>query len=356
MHKCNFCQRQDFPSRQSFNAHCRWCPAYQQHKQNRNTASGTSLRQAVPKGRPHQAISSPIQSPPLPHTNDPLAPFSNFLQSIGLPPPGVAGAQETPQQQLRRLLQAAKSHAVDHHWSSTGTVTTEMRAAARLAIDRELRSEPLDEFTPQEVNELAEGIRERVYTSLRHRQEKEARRTQEAEERKRAANRDDDRKHTERTKKKTAFLHEARRRAAALLKTRSLSLLQRIQVLEEILEHLDATLNGAESLSEAYASIDAVLQARVAEWDAYEAAREARQQEEWMEIAAVILGLIALGFMYVKVPEILLWLLNILWPEPAKNPGTTDKPTGEDPCPPSNEQTLLRPVRRIRRPPQSPLP
>jgi hypothetical protein len=182
-----------------------------------------------------------------------------------LPPPGVAGAQETPQQRLRRLLQAAKSGAVDQYWSFIGTVTAEMRAAARLAIDRELRHEPLDEFTPQEVSELAEGIRERVYTSFRRRQEKETRRTQEVEDRKRADQHDDDRKQEERTKKKVAFLNEARRRAVALFNTRSLSLLQRIQVMEEILIPLDAALTGAESLSEAYASIDAVLQARVAD-------------------------------------------------------------------------------------------
>jgi len=354
MHKCNFCQRDDFPSPQSFYAHSRWCDAYRRHKLERKAAA--SLRQAVPKAQPQQAMSVPIQPLSPPQPSDPMAPFMKALQGAGLLPSNVGRAQETPQQRLRRLLQAAKSHAVNHHWSSTGTVTAEMRAAARLAIDRELRSEPLDEFTPQEVYELAEGIRERVYTSLRHRQEKEARRTHEAEERKRAVQRDDDRKHTERKKRKAAFLNEALRRVVTFLKTHALSPRQRLQVMEEVLTQLDETLTGAESLSEAYASIDAILQARVAEWDAYEAAREARQQEEWIEIAAVILGLIALGFMYVKVPNILLWLLNILWPEPAKNHGTTDKPTGEAPCPPSNEQTPLRPVRRIRRPPQSPLP
>jgi hypothetical protein len=231
-----------------------------------------------------------------------------------------------------------------------------MRGAARLEIDRELRNEPLEEFTPQEVTELAEGVRERVYTSFRHRQEKEARRIQEVEERKRADQRDDDRKHTERKKRKAAFLNETLRRVVTFLKTRSFSPRQRLQVMEETLTLLEETLSGNEPLPEAYAAIDAVLQARVAEWDADEAAREARQQEEWMEVAAVILGIIALGFMYVKVPEILLWLLNILWPEPANNSEATNKPTEEAPCPPSDQQPPLRRIRRIRRPPQSAAP
>ena len=59
---------------------------------------------------------------------------------------------------------------------------------------------------------------------------------------------------------KSAFLTEARRRAVVLFQTRSLSLVQRIHVMDEILTRLDAALNGTESLSEAYASIEAVLQ------------------------------------------------------------------------------------------------
>lgn len=87
------------------------------------------------------------------------------MQSVGMPPPDVAGVQETPQQQRRRLLQAAKRRTIDQHWPLTGMVTVEMRAEAKLAIDRELRNEPLDEFTPQEVNELAETRSRRLLNS-----------------------------------------------------------------------------------------------------------------------------------------------------------------------------------------------
>ena len=204
MHRCNFCQR-DFPSRQSFNAHCRWCSAYLKHKQ--DTASGTSLRQAVPKAQPDQATSPPIPSALPPHTNDPFAPFRDILQGLGVQPPSVGEIQETLQQKRRRLLQAAKSKAIDRSWGFTGTLTAEMRAAARLAIERELRDEPLEEFSSQEVIELAEGICDRVYSSFWSRQKKETQRTQAAEERKRAGELENDRKEQERTRRKERIPH-----------------------------------------------------------------------------------------------------------------------------------------------------
>jgi hypothetical protein len=317
-------------------------------------ALGSSLRQATPKTPSQQPISAPIPPAP-PPLSDPMAPFWEALQRAGVQSPQGEETQETPQQKRRRLLQAAKSKAIDRS-CVTGTVTTEMRAAARLAIERELRDEPLEKFSSQEVMDLGEGVRDRVYSSFWGRQKKETQRTQEAEERKHADQREEDRKHTERKTRKAAFLNETLRRVVTFLKTRSLSPRQRLQVMEDTLTLLDETLTGDEPLPEAYAALDAVLEARVAEWDADEAAREARQQEEWMEVAAVILGIIALGFMYVKVPEILLWLLNSLWPEPANNSEATDNPTEEAPCPPSDQQPPLRRIRRIRRPPRSPAP
>jgi hypothetical protein len=275
------------------------------------------------------------------------------LQEAGLRSQKHGEGQETAQQRIRRLLQAAKSQAIDYYWSLTMTVTAEMRAEARLKIDRELRNEPLDEFTPQEVRELVAGIRDRVYTSIQHRQEKETRRADEADARKRADQLEHDRKQQERTKKKEAFLTEARRRAVVLFQTRSLSLGQRIHMLEEILTPLDAALTGAESLSEAYASIEAVLQGRMTEWEAQDATRAAKQQEEWIEFAVVILVIMAGGFMFVKAPGILLWLLNIFSPKPADSTEASKKPSEEASSPPSNPPTSVRRVMKIHRGPQS---
>ena len=333
MHTCRFCRRDDFPSRQSFNAHCRWCDAYKQHKQNLNSASGTSVRQAVPKAQPDQVTSPPIASALLPHTNDPFAPFRDFLQGLGVQPPNAGETQETPQQKRRRLLQAAKSQAIDHYWSLTRTLTPEMRAEARLAIDRELRDEPLDEFTPQEVRELAECVRERVYLSIQRRQENEARRGQDAEDRKRARQLQNNRKQQERIKKKDLFLTEARRRAIVLFQTRSLSLLQRIHAMDEILSLIDVALTGDESLSEACASIQVVLGARVADWEAEDAAKAAKQQEEWIEFAVGLLVILAGGYTFANAPGILLWLLNMFSPKPADSPEAPKKPSEEAPVP-----------------------
>lgn len=349
MHTCRFCLRDNFPSLQSFYAHLKWCDGYRQHKLEQKATA--SLREAVPKAHPDQTTSPPT---PLPHTNDPLAPLMQALQGAGLRSTKTGEAQETAQQRIRRLLQAAKSQAIDHYWPLTMTVTAEMRAEARLAIDRELRNEPLDEFSTQEVRELVEGIRERVYISIQRRQEKETRRAQEAEDRKRAEHLEHDRAQQERTERKSAFLNEAQRRAIVLFRTRSLSLVQRIHVMYEILTPLDAALTGDESLSEACASIDAVLQARVTDWEAGDAAKAAKQQEEWMEFAVVVLVIIAGGFTFVKAPGILLWLLNVFSPKPADSAEDPKKPSEEAPGPPSDTPTPLRRVKKIRRPPLSP--
>lgn len=350
MYKCDFCPQDNyFPSRQSLYAHFKWCKAYLQHKRERKAAA--SLRQAVPEAHPDQTKSPPTTLPPI---HDPLAPLRQALQGAGLLTPKNGGAEETPQQRIRRLLQAAKSQAIDHYWSFTGTVTAEMRAEARLAIDRQLRNEPLDEFSSQEVRELAEGIRDRVYTSIQRRQEKETRRTQDAEDRKHAGQLENNQRQQDRLKKKHAFLTEAWRRAVVSFQTRSLSLLQRIHVLDEILTPLDAALTGEESLSEAYASIDAVLQARLTDWEAQDAAKAAKQQEEWIEFAVVVLVIIAGGFTFVKAPGILLWLLNLFSPKPADSTGDPKKPSQEGPSPSSDPPMPVRRVKRIRRPPPSP--
>jgi hypothetical protein len=97
VHQCNFCLRDDFPSRQSFFAHLKWCDAYLQHKRERKAA--TSLREAVPKAQP-ETTSPPT---PLPHTNDPFAPLMQALQDAGLRSPKNGEAQETTQQRIRRL-------------------------------------------------------------------------------------------------------------------------------------------------------------------------------------------------------------------------------------------------------------
>ena len=356
MSTCGFCKRADFSSPQSVCAHLKWCPKYLQHKQ-RKAALGTSLRDAVPKAESTQTPASVLSPPPpLPPPSDPFAPFIKILQDVGVPQPITSEAQETPQQQRRRVLQAAKRHACDHGWSFIGTVTADMRAAGTWAIERELRHEPIEEWTVQEVNELAESVRDRVYTSFLRRQEKEARQTREADERRRANQRNEERTQTERRKKKVAYIDEAQRRLLTCFKTRALSPRQRIQALADVLAQLDEILTGAEPLSEAYAAIDAVLQARVAEWDAYEAAKEAKQQAEWWDLATVVGVVIVVGYLYVKAPEMLQWLLKMLYPEPAEDSASAQTPTPEAPSHTSDEHMPPRPIKRMRRAAQSPVP
>jgi hypothetical protein len=118
MHTCRFCLRDDFPSPQSFYAHLKWCDAYRQHKLEQKSAA--SLRQAVPKAHPDPTTSPPT---PLPHTNDPFAPFIQALQGADLRSEKSREPQETAHQRRRRVLQAAKSRAIDHYWTLTKTIT-----------------------------------------------------------------------------------------------------------------------------------------------------------------------------------------------------------------------------------------
>ena len=231
-----------------------------------------------------------------------------------------------------------------------------MRAAGTLAIERELRNEPIEDWPTQEVNDFAAGVRDRVYTSFLRRQEKEARRTREADEHRRANQWNEERTQTACRKKKAAFIDEAQRRLVTCFNTRGLSPRQRIKALADVLAQLDEILTGAEPLSEAYAAIEAVLQARMAEWDAYEAAKEAKQQAEWWDLATVVGVVIVLGYLYVKAPEMLQWLLKLLYPEPGEDSASAQTPTPEAPPHASDESMPPRPIKRMRRPPQSPVP
>jgi hypothetical protein len=356
MHTCQFCGRPDLASQQSVYAHLKHCDLYQQQKKKKNAALGTSLRQSLPKAHDNETKSSVV--PPLlgPSSTDPFAQFMGMLHGAGFPSSKSIHVDETPLQQRRRLLQTAKSQVVDQYWGVPGTITAEMRAAAKLTIEHELRNEVLEEWAPEEVNEVAAGIRDRIYTSFLHQQEQNARRAQTVEERKSRAQVDALRKEIERAKKKTAFIDEGLRRIGAWLKMRSCAPLEQLVVLAEVRTQFDVAFTGAETLSEAQAAIDSVLKARIAEWDAAEARRAAKWQEEWSDLAVAVAGLIALGVMYLKAPELVLWILKVFWPDQTESPGPTDKPPTQAAGQPGDEATPSPPIRRVRRSPTSATP
>jgi hypothetical protein len=340
MLKCKFCGRH-FPSDQSLYAHFKHCEAYRKHKMKKQFAS---LGQALPKEGSRKATSSLV--PSLPNPPDPFAPIRQLLEQMGVPT--SPRPDETPQECRRRLLQAAKSQVIDRHWSFNGMrVTAQMRAEARLAIERKLRDEPLEEFAVQEIMELAEGIRDGIYTSFLQQQEQDAQRARQLEEQKRRDENHEVRQERDRSKKKAAFMEEAARRLRAWFKTRSLSPLERLGVWEDLQIQLEEVLTGAESPPDAYATIEVLLQARVAEWNAQEEAMEAKRHEEWLDIAIVILGLVTFGFLYYKAPAVLLWILQVLSPGPTDNSRDATQPPGDtEPSPPHEPRAR----RRVKRP------
>ena len=101
-------------------------------------------------------------------------------------------------------------------------------------------------------------------------------------------------------------------------------------------------------------SIDAVLQARVADWDVDDAAKAARQQEEWWDIGAAVVVILSLRFMYAKGPEILQWLWKIHSPVPPANSESAQQPATEAPVQASDNPLSRGPIKCRGRPRSSP--
>jgi hypothetical protein len=206
-------------------------------------------------------------------------------------------------------LQEAKKTVIDRYWSLSFPITEQMKTAARLAIDRELRNEPLEEWAVSEVSALAASIRDRLYLSVQREAEDAAKKTleQEKQDLAKLLNR------KERTKRKDQWMDEALRRLGREIRIHAISPLDALQAIGEARTQLDLTLTGEESLAEAYAAIDAVIHSRVAEWRSDQESREQCKQEKWIEGATAVGILIGFCFLYVYSPQIFRYLVDIFF-------------------------------------------
>ena len=172
---CSFC-KETFKSEQGVRAHMRWCNRYLTEKCKTVTALGS-----VPKAAITSAATPPAQSSPPVPAPDLSAPLREFEKAMS----GLSTKQEappTPQQRLREIVQAAKMQVINHYRTPVGQVTASLRGAAKLAIERELASLPLEELPFEEVLELAEAMRDRLYEPEFRKQAREAERQQAAHE------------------------------------------------------------------------------------------------------------------------------------------------------------------------------
>ena len=71
---------------------------------------------------------------------------------------------------------------IDQYWCPPFPITAQMKADARLHIDRELRNEPLEESPLSESLDMAASLRDRIYTAAHREIEKATKLSREDQE------------------------------------------------------------------------------------------------------------------------------------------------------------------------------
>jgi len=347
---CHFCTG-EFGSEQGVKSHMRKCDLYQAEKRKKAAALGRLPKAAV--------TSAPVQPNPPVEAPDLSAPLRDLVKSM-CETMTKQDVPQTPEQQRRTILQAAKARVIDQYGTPLGQVTASLRGAAKLQIERELASLPLEELPFEEVCELAAAIRDRLYTVAFRRQGREA---------------DRQRVETEtRTKKrlkalgaliradrrKTIFLQQANNQAHAFCQEKAIIGWAHLSVLADVESRLGVFLTGDEPILEAQAIVRSVLEARYAEAEATLAAAQAKASENWREemTAGLVLGaVVGLVVLSIKYPEqtlaIFEWIERTFGYTPGANAGAPNPETTK-PAPPSANTEARPRSRRRRKDPVSP--
>lgn len=329
METCWDCQK-EFLTSQGRKAHQKTCK--QRHaRREQHAALGTaSLRQPVPQAHGTNSPSrlSPQQGQS--QAPDPLAPLLDLLKKSGTPLSTRDSSPHTPAQRRRILLQEAKVTVIDQYWCPTFAITAQMKADARLHIDRELRHEPLEEWPVSESLDMAAALRDRIYTAAHREMEKATKLSREEQEH----DLNELRGQTERTTRKEQWIAEALRRLGTQILVHSIPPLIALQAICDIKAQLGMTLSSAESLPDAYAAIDAVIHSRVAEWKLDQELREKREHERWIEGVTAVGLLIGFCCLCAYSPQIVKYFLDLFC---STNPNETAPPSSpeESAAPPS---------------------
>lgn len=308
MARCKFCQR-EFRSVQGVKAHLKHCERYQLTPSKKARALGT-----VPK-----AVATPPATPPV-HATPPIAapdlsaPLREFAKSMTESSTN-SEALRSPQQQRRHVLQAAKAQVIDRSRSWSGTVTASMRGAAKAAIERGLANLPLEELPFEEVIEIAAATRDRCYAPAFTRQARDATRQRVEEELRHKQERVALGALIRADRRKKTFVLQTSQQAQAYCEEKAIVGWAQLRVVGDIESRLDAFLTGEESITEAQAIVQSVLDVRFAEADAQQAAAQAKAAEQWREELAGVLALgvlLAVPLLALRYPEqvvaILRWL------------------------------------------------
>ena len=296
MAQCGFCLRM-FQSPQAVKAHLKHCARYKTDKSKKSAALGKQPKAAVtPTATPPVQGSPPVATPDF---GAPLREFekaiSELLKKQDAPP--------TPQQQRRTILQAVKTQVIDRYGTPLGQVTSSMRGTAKMAIERELSTLPLEELEFEEVCELAVAIRDRLYATAFKRQALEAERQQVEKERRQKKEVEALGALIRADRRKKIFIQQASHHAHAYCQEKVIIGWAHLSLLADVESRLEALLTGDEPIMETQAIVQSVLGTRFAEEEATLAAARAKADEQWHEeVAAVlVLGAVAPGLVVLSL-------------------------------------------------------
>jgi hypothetical protein len=162
---------------------------------------------------------------------------------------------QTPQQLRRSILQAVKTQVVDRYQSSSGIVTSTMRGAAKMAIEQQLASLPLEELPFDEASELAAAIRDQLYAPTFKREAHEAEQQHAEQESRRRKQIEETAAGHRAAGRKATLIEQAISKARARYEAKQIIGRNRLSVLVDIESQLTEFLTGNESVPDANAII-----------------------------------------------------------------------------------------------------
>ncbi len=353
MAKCQYCRRR-FRSEQAVRAHLKYCAQYQSDKRKKSAALGS-----MPKAASSPVATLPVQSSPPVGAPDLTAPLHDLMKSIS-EFSTKRDAPQTPQQQRRKILQAAKVQVIDHYRTPLGLVTASMRGATKLQIEQELGPLPLAEIPFEEVCEFAAAIRDPLYATAFKRQALEAERQRVEREKRHKDELEALGALIWADRRKKTLIQQASHQAQASCEEKAITGWAKLSVMGDIESRLEAFLTGDEPIMKAQAIVRSVLAARLAEAEAKLAAARAKATERWHEevVAVLVLGALAgLVVLAIKYPAQALPILNWIERTFGLTPGAeaaTPTPEAAKTTPPAASQEAHPRSTRRRKEPGAP--
>jgi hypothetical protein len=339
MVKCHFC-RKKFRNSQAVRAHLKTCQEYQKSKDDdaRATARHTlSQRPALATGAPA--------------TNTSATPADLVADLMAQMTAQFAGPDEVIRLKQRResLLALLLANLVDWYRPPEGVVTSEMAAAAKVAILDELRTQPIEDLSHAELTLRGEVIRNRVVAPFLKEQQRELKKQKEVIQREKLRAQKHSDTQARQTTRKAALIELGTGRALQLASSRDFPPRVLVVLEWEIRARLEVLLVGDETESQVDETIEAAIGLPISEWEARVEQSEIAERQRVLEKCLTI----ALPVVEAAVPWVQEVVVNYIWTmlgRPPSSPSSAHDPSASS----MNEAAISRPegvrTRRIQRP------